>query len=639
MLVETLEKKINELMEKLDDNIDISEELLSTLENFSESVLKNEESLADIEKPEDYLTRVYEETDEKELNEMKENIKSLKLTTEAIKDASEDESVREFFALEEQQKEFLRKVCEDTKEYIKKSKEKLKKQKEVKDDIDIYKRITDKAKNNEEFDANDLNVIFTSIEKFDTKEKYEIYRDFLMHNIKTKNKKEEAVGPLTIEEIIEVFKSVEDSEKRKLRYETIIREYTDEMVSNFDSNRYKEIAEFFKEKGIFEKFELEVLLGIALYGDIESIKNTFKELEETKDLENQYVYTESGVWCNHEKQAPEEEVNVSRIRKRGGGPSKLSLKDKSHIVNRKEFYKRMEALIASGIPKEEIQKKPSALRSTAKSIKSQLKVFDLYNIHILEKSQVSENAALEITFKGTTFSTGYLAAERCDMAIECGILDPTINEVSPKTYVNNNPSILKYAKYFDGRHALLLQTLKEGEITNPETGKKVRWDDAFGHYLEGSTEKRAANKLNDNFKTNYLGFNLKKAGFQKFLEDQNMDGITEKDLPRYTEMQDEIIPNLVEFKNETYESEFIKELDNNYKTNDFMYSYNGKTLSRLKVLRIYESLKKYNADNPDKAFDEEDIRLFALTYNTFFNKDMLKKLIEEIYKDEKRRAK
>ena len=145
MLLERLENNINELKGKIDENVDISEQLLETLEEFSEKVLSNEESLAEVEQPEEYITKVYSEKETDEVKRIKDSIKELKEIVESRKEI-EDESLKFVFDLTEDQKKFLADLCNDVKKYIEKGKTLLKEQKETQEDIDIYQNITNKYK-------------------------------------------------------------------------------------------------------------------------------------------------------------------------------------------------------------------------------------------------------------------------------------------------------------------------------------------------------------------------------------------------------------------------------------------------------------------------------------------------------------
>ena len=109
MLLEKLESKINELVEKLDDNIDISEELLESLEGFSSNVSKDELALAEVEDPNKYLEKVYGEKES--FGEIKETIENLKKIVTGKKKAPEN--LKDIFNLTEEQKEFLKKTCND----------------------------------------------------------------------------------------------------------------------------------------------------------------------------------------------------------------------------------------------------------------------------------------------------------------------------------------------------------------------------------------------------------------------------------------------------------------------------------------------------------------------------------------------
>ena len=83
----------------------------------------------------------------------------------------------------------------------------------------------------------------------------------------------------------------------------------------------------------------------------------------------------------------------------------------------------------------------------------------------------------------------------------------------------------------------------------------------------------------------------------------------------------------VEYKQETINSNFIKTLDELYKKEDYYYEIEGRRISRRKVLRLYEALQEYNKEHPDKAFDEERMETFAITYGTYFRLETLYSII------------
>ena len=86
-------------------------------------------------------------------------------------------------------------------------------------------------------------------------------------------------------------------------------------------------------------------------------------------------------------------------------------------------------------------------------------------------------------------------------------------------------------------------------------------------------------------------------------------------------------------KYETLSDPFIIDLDEKYLVPEdekhYKYIIDGRIISRNKVLRLYEALKEYNENNPEKPLNYDDIKLFCVTYKTFFDKDRY----EEIKKD------
>ena len=106
-------------------------------------------------------------------------------------------------------------------------------------------------------------------------------------------------------------------------------------------------------------------------------------------------------------------------------------------------------------------------------------------------------------------------------------------------------------------------------------------------------------------------------------------------IEKYDDMES-IISDIdnIEFTQETKESDFIQKLNEKYgiydENQDYFYIIEGRKISKPKVLRLYEALTKYNQQNQENAFNENDIRLFAITYGTYFKSDTYEAIKEDI---------
>ncbi len=629
MLKELLNEKIIEVLSQinsLDDNIDLS--LLSEIEKFSSKVLESNDSLNSISKSilSNYVTLVF--NDENILNKLM----SYKKLIEAKNTASND-TVKNMFSLNEEQEQELKNIFIQMKEFVLKEKEKQKKIDILENEYNKYELILNKIVNKEIINEEEYEIIIDLVKDKDIKDKCEILKEYLtfLDSIEKKLSNEKKLSDEEIDNIYDKYLNIlknSINEDKYDQFKNISLDYKKEIAYNFDENRINEVINTLKENNILSKFEIEVLMSITLYSDRESIEKTIDFLKYEGMYSKNVSYTQSGLWISEDIFANKGKTQHShkrRINKNGrsGYRSHKSLLVDAKKLTKKEFKERMRMLEALGYSRDDIiAKSNSYFSNSSDSILSVIKVCEKYYLNILKDDEDGK-----VKGKPTVFKAGGFAAERCDEGIECHLLEADSSSIGKRysTYINNNPTFISKANKVTLGYLLILQTLAEGSITLPN-GDELTIEKCF--YRKG---------LSNDFK-NYFGLDLDNViKLKQFMESFDMTILDEGDLPRYYEMQKEIIPNLVEFSDETLSSEFIKELDDKYQKNDYSYDYNGKIISRYKVLRIYESLKAFNYNNPDESFTEQDIRFFALSYNMFMKKDAFNILKNEIYSEGKER--
>lgn len=619
--IEELEKQINE------SSHNISGKLLLELESFANSVLRDLSYLGSYNADE-YVETVYMDNDKIDYEEYKKKLQDLKMLAKG-KQQMPNNTLFDFTA---EEIKFIKTFCMDTKAFVRMIRE----EKKANKDIDVKKELSSKIDKEELLTLSDFEMIIDMISKFDISTQKEILKDFINHNInasqieknqvesevektqkvKKENKSEEKVlNPVSIEEIEVVLKKhIPRNDDVKVLLNTI-KEYEEETTLNINLNNLDQVLDFLISNNLLNSFKgQDKLLTILIYGRLEDIKQAYTEFKEKGLLNKDFIYEYPSLWLNQD-----EEKRLPRIKKSGGPNTNVPLQYKAAVIYRKELYTLIDYYRENGLDFEKDSKRCAiAFSSSIDKVKQNMETYKKYGI--------VPNAS----------SFGYCnVTEKCDRLIECGILDPsttitasTLKDSSIKerrmAYTNFSPAIINDMQE---AHVVLLEALinEKGSEGFDEFIKLI-----FGNMLHDKAT------LKGEFKTNLLGhLELKNSSeeVKMFAQENGLTNILyELNKEKYESMvnaADEY--GKINNSESTLNSQFIKYLDTKYAVDDkdYLYEIEGVRISRYKVLRIYEALKEYNDNNPDKQFTEEDIKLFAITYGTYIPVEVYDKIKKE----------
>lgn len=580
-LKENIEQELEELFNKINDN-KIETETIEKLEKTIIEITENVENLDRVELS-PYLDNVYKNQNTN-IEEIKKELEVLKKLATAHRKMGGN-----FFSFNKEQKEFITKICLDAKEFITKSKENSSYSVKVKK----YEEVLNKMKNNEKLSANDLNFILEFLKGKSPEEMKANLLDFYKHNLEIEKTRQN--GQIEISEQQEkptekeMQKRIENVKEKVKEYDIYNKENLDEQVKkhnqeigiNVNVENTKKVLEVLEDLKIIDKFDAEAILALILYATPESIKQAYAEFNNKDNLafENAVVYKFPSLWVEQDEKQRTTRV-ISQYKKHGGpnGKQNTTLKSAAKRMYRKELYEKISFYKAENLEKINLDEKQieSAYDPTLETIKRKLKDFRLYDV--------------EPT--GSCFSTTGDIKKGCDRLIECNLLTPGIKEKTYENYANNNPTIIASIKEDSILYAeSLLGTDKEKSIFSTRNNKEP----------ELSTEFRK---------------------IKVKAEDLDMVITKESNLDRYDEIQKVISK---EAENDSILKEdysFIQELDENFKESNYKYRIDNSIISRLKVIRIYNFLTDYNNTlREEEKLSEEDIRLFAITYNTYIKSD------------------
>lgn len=628
MLVEILEKQISKLLAELDSNdYQVTKDFIVELEKFSSSVIENEDLLVNYE-TDQYVDAVYDKQENVNIEKYKNDLKTLKKLVNAK--LNSDADIREFFELSDEQKEFIKNICSDTQKFIEKLKDKIKNNDIIFSDIDIYQGIVNKIKSNKRIELEDFEVISSMISGDDPMIQFKILKDLLHYNLSVEKENLNinyfATNSVSAEDIIAKLKEYEPIIEKQEQYENVVNDYHQEISTEINFGVCDEIIKFFKEKGIFYKFKSPSnLLAILVYGDIDSVRAAYDDLSSRDLLMKGFVYEFPSLWTAQEYV---ERKKLNRVIPVKDGPSgKETLISKTRELYRNELYEKIAFYKENDI--DLLSDKPdclSALKPTLHKIKRVMNNFNKYNIRPELSCFILPDAE-----------------ERFDRLIECNLLNPDFDydvdhdlDDWKRAYVNKFSTFIGSVQE---KHILLIQKiLEENNIYNEnyvEDPFRPTFDSIFSKYYEFP-------QLSGEFRHKFLGefsyisSDKTTSRIENFMKRYDMIITNSSNMDRYNQMEQitKTTEDLEDYndREDVINDPFIVKLDEKYKVDSskHVYMINGLIISRFKVLRLYGILKDFNAFSENEKFNEDDIKLFAVTYGKYFKTDSYEKIKNEI---------
>ena len=160
---------------------------------------------------------------------------------------------------------------------------------------------------------------------------------FIEYNNDRKSGKSK-VHKVNVEDVINCFIEYD----RDMR--STIKKYIDEVETSADIKNIRDILIYMSSVSIINKFSNADLLSICLYGNIDSVKETYEEISKIDN--NSIYYDVASVWVDN--------VSSRKIKKKKyygqerGEKQKISLHNVAHQISKEEMNKNMDYLTKEG---------------------------------------------------------------------------------------------------------------------------------------------------------------------------------------------------------------------------------------------------------------------------------------------------
>ena len=435
----------------------------------------------------------------------------------------------------------------------------------------------------------DFKTLSIIIEDKDTSSKVKI--DLLSsiidynENIEKQNKK--ILSTTDIEEVKECFKNFGFKEDM-LKF---IDRNKEEISRNIDLSNTREILTYLSSKKILDNFSKGALLAIVLYSNVSTINKRYEDLKARKALFTP-LFELPSIWVNN---------LPKKIRVRHKSSSKK--KSESNNNNRLRSY-------ASKISYEEMISNEQYLTSMGLNVSISNKT----NIKVLEtpREKIDENLNTYklygffetrdmSTLPPSMFSFSKVA-DRCDKLIEIGLLHNTTNN-----YTITFPTIINAMR--EENFALLYKLKRENSIDN-------YYNLIFSQYY-----KRNIQSLNSCLTTKCskkFGYNLGTSEeINTFKQEHFIDQMADSYIPNASRYEEIITrENPITYNDEILLDEKIKNLEEHYRVdnNPYQYKIGDEIISRLKVLRCYNTLKA-------KGITDDNALLYSVTRGMYLDEE------------------
>ncbi len=234
------------------------------------------------------------------------------------------------------------------------------------------------------------------------------------------------------------FVPIEDK-KQPCKLIDMIREYEDEISVHIDLNNTREILEFFKEKGILDRFRRPALLKVSIFAKASYVKELYQNIME-KHPDELDIYFEDvacTLWvCDTERS----KINPFRVsRKRTDKKNKESLFSQCHSITEKEFRNNIKYLVDHSDIFERSEFEEIGAHLKAKTLNTEIlknnEVFfrDLFkkswvirnSINMFDTFEIGQNYSIPVSI----LSHGELDA-KIHFAIELGLLNPPMDKLA-----------------------------------------------------------------------------------------------------------------------------------------------------------------------------------------------------------------
>lgn len=615
MLREDVLKKVNEIETELEkNNGSLSEDFLNDILSFINSVDTDIDSLAGYDTGL-YVDTVFSGNNVDEIDTAKNELNNI-CGLIKLKKVSDNP----YFKLTDEQKMLVDSFISKTKEFVEIAKKNYISPIE-KNNKEVLKRnlqiILDKMDRKEGLSENDFVIIDQMIKEYEGKDKFEIYKEIIKYNVLMAGNNSLLTKNVDINKVVEKIDKIPVS---NLKEEFELRE--DEVGIRYDENNIDEIISFMQEKDILYKFDPVDLGAILCYGNKESVLSAYNKLNELnieKKEELDYFYHCCSFWVV-QKDKNEGSKVVSNTRRKsaskGGASSFESLAYRNSRDDMIDIYYILKDIEKSN--NVNINKGKSIFADgSPEKVRANFELFKHYNI-------CPENSTI-YNVSNTLPKIDYL--------IEIGLLNPTsdLSENEINNYANKKTTVLAHINDDKFLHIRNL-FIRKNSFTDSDD--LVKYDDLFritksGVLVKGALQGSKPVKISDDVLYNLVfEDDDEKIDYMKLYNLVSSENL----MVNYDKLYKEVDPNsFMQIDYDIINSDFVKELDTDEDiyVNPFLYQYDGHYISREKVLRLYQQLQ-------NKGLSESDMRLFSLTYNSYFDSNVYRDLMKYVgYENER----
>ena len=402
-------------------------------------------------------------------------------------------------------------------------------------------------------DMEDLDVIRLISE--DESEEIKTRKDILIAFIEYNNDRKKGKSKLNkidINEVIDCFNKYDRNLNR------LINKFKEEVEENANIKNIKEILDFMSSVGILNRFGNVELLTICLYGNVESVKSEFEEVNKKED--DTLYYNVASIWINNiENRRARKKKYTAREK---GENTSSSLNVLAHQISREEMDKNIEYLRNEGFEFDtDVPGTKKTLTTSNIRLREAVNSFRLYGI--INEENVSK-------FKVWLLSEPQVV-EKLDRFVELGLLG---GHNGPREYVNylrRYPAKLHNMEY---PVYLLLYKIKQ---TYP--------NDSYYETIASSKSGQLSGDLNSGRLDDALDT-------PEEIEFYKLDNFVnpEERINNYLMYEEIINTNYnVRISEDIFNIPEIQDLEENHRVEDnpFVYVFDNVVISRIKVLRNY----------------------------------------------------
>lgn len=611
-LLESIQLKINQINEEYENeqnmynNEDSLSQNLTFVSDFINSIEENADSLYSLDDTKAISLMKEYMTDQVDFDSIEENLRIIKIVLKG------KYSQQLPIDLSIDQKNFIKSFITSMKIFdtyladIQQQKIQKQEEKEIKilekfNKIDdLLRKITDPT--TKTLDQDDFKVFYEYIIN-DSDYSFEEKKEALL-NFRKFNLGEDRGIINDIESIKSLFKEFNINGMDKL-----IDKFKDEVSLNANLQNIREVLEFLtnyrlsenSNVSIINRFKPGKLLTVALYGTKESIQEQLRKMKTGQAFYN-ILFERPSVWVTHGVRHRRRNNNLTSRNERNN--STPSLRQAAYSISYEEMLENEKFLCDRGI-KVSLQDGEGicTIETPYYIIKDNYAAAKEYGLLDYRDNENSRK------FAATALINSNLA-DRCDRMIELGLLHGSTNLYDNGNYAYNCPSV--FYTFTEEKYMLLYYLKSTNTITD---------------YYQRIFSRTC--KLSHEFKHNNLNFALNtKEEIEMFeannfiMPEQKKENIPNFDLYEY-------ITSSMSYSNvnpEILEDSKIKKLEEQFRVfgNDYVYQIDNQTISRYKVLRYYDALKKQGLENKDDAL------LYCITKESYMNKNTFNNIKESI---------